>query len=77
MAVRLKVPELARNFATNWMLQHSSKLAHFHVLLLINPLGGSRSAHSINMSGNTPKSMSNRLMTMKASFQLRAARDSC
>lgn len=36
MAVRLKVPELARNFATNWMLQHSSKLAHFHVLLLID-----------------------------------------
>jgi hypothetical protein len=38
MAVRLKVPELARNFATDWMLQDSSKLAHFHVLLLIDLL---------------------------------------
>jgi hypothetical protein len=41
MTVRPKVPELARNFATDWLLDttvDSSKLAHFHLLLLIDLL---------------------------------------
>jgi hypothetical protein len=68
-----------RNFAINSRNTETHiSLTSFLSLATYNHIvstAHSRSAHSLDMSGNTPKSMSNRLMTMKVSSQTRLLRE--